>query len=146
MIECFRKGLIWRGLTHDLSKFLPDEFFPYMNWFYGVCGIKFDNDIWGWQRTEHEECLRKYEIAWLKHIHRNKHHYQYWYLRYDDGTEKYLEIPDKCRKEMICDWIGVGKAITGKNNIKEWWGKTKDKKKMNDKTFTKIDNKMKGLL
>ena len=30
MIECFKRGLIWRGLTHDLSKFHPSEFFPYM--------------------------------------------------------------------------------------------------------------------
>jgi hypothetical protein len=26
-IECFKKGLIWRGLVHDLSKFLQANFF-----------------------------------------------------------------------------------------------------------------------
>jgi len=35
MIECFKNGLIWRGLMHDLSKFLPSEFIPYANFFYG---------------------------------------------------------------------------------------------------------------
>jgi len=34
-IECCRVGIIWSGLTHDLSKFLPDEFIPYANYFYG---------------------------------------------------------------------------------------------------------------
>ena len=26
MVHCFRVGLIWQGLTHDLSKFSPSEF------------------------------------------------------------------------------------------------------------------------
>ena len=28
-IECCKQGIFWRGLVHDCSKFLPDEFFPY---------------------------------------------------------------------------------------------------------------------
>ena len=36
---CWKKGLYLHAFTHDLSKFLPDEFFPYANWFYG----KFQN-------------------------------------------------------------------------------------------------------
>lgn len=27
MRGCFRMGLIWQGLTHDLSKYSPTEFF-----------------------------------------------------------------------------------------------------------------------
>jgi len=34
-LECFHHGLYWRGITHDLSKFLPDEFIPYARYFYG---------------------------------------------------------------------------------------------------------------
>ena len=34
-LECYKEGIIWRGITHDLSKFLPSEFFPYANHFYG---------------------------------------------------------------------------------------------------------------
>lgn len=26
MKHCFRLGLYWRGLTHDLSKYMPSEF------------------------------------------------------------------------------------------------------------------------
>ena len=26
MIHCFKVGLYWRGLTHDLSKYSPTEF------------------------------------------------------------------------------------------------------------------------
>mgnify|MGYP006874659086 CR=1 FL=1 len=27
MIHCFKCGLVWRGLAHDMSKFTPTEFF-----------------------------------------------------------------------------------------------------------------------
>ncbi len=27
---CFREGLWWAALTHDLSKFRPGEWFPYL--------------------------------------------------------------------------------------------------------------------
>jgi len=38
-IECFKMGVYWRGITHDLSKFLPSEFIPYAKYFYGDYGI-----------------------------------------------------------------------------------------------------------
>lgn len=34
-IECFKRGLYWRGIIHDMSKFRPAEFIPYTNFFYG---------------------------------------------------------------------------------------------------------------
>jgi hypothetical protein len=34
-VECIAAGLWARGILHDLSKFLPSEFFPYANYFYG---------------------------------------------------------------------------------------------------------------
>ncbi len=33
MAECFKIGLIGNGLRHDLSKFYPEEFIPYANYF-----------------------------------------------------------------------------------------------------------------
>jgi len=34
-LECRKLGIPWRGLVHDWTKFLPDEFRPYARWFYG---------------------------------------------------------------------------------------------------------------
>lgn len=34
-VECFKMGLIWRGLVHDLSKLRLSEFGAYANYFYG---------------------------------------------------------------------------------------------------------------
>ena len=38
---------------------------------------------------------------------------------------KVLEIPCEYRKEMLCDWIGAGMAITGKRDVKGWYEKNK---------------------
>ena len=36
MRHCFRVGLYWQGLTHDLSKFSPVEFLPGARYFQGT--------------------------------------------------------------------------------------------------------------
>ena len=33
---CFRLGLYWQGLTHDLSKYAPVEFFAGVKYFQGI--------------------------------------------------------------------------------------------------------------
>ena len=35
MRGCLRMGLIWQGLTHDLSKYSPTEFFAGVRYFQG---------------------------------------------------------------------------------------------------------------
>lgn len=40
-------------------------------------------------------------------------------------SPKVLEMPDKYRKEMLCDWIGAGMAITGKRDVEGWYEKNK---------------------
>lgn len=34
-LECCKLGIPWRGIVHNLSKFLPSEWFPYVERFYG---------------------------------------------------------------------------------------------------------------
>lgn len=95
MIECFREGLIWRGLVHDLDKFRPSQFIPYVNYYHNDCGKK------------------AFDAAWERHKKGNKHHWQYWLL--PDGTLLEMEYPYNL--EMFCDWIGAGKA-RGKHSSK----------------------------
>ena len=107
-LACCKYGSIWQGITHDLSKLLPSEFIPYARYFYGKYG-----------KSAQEKINQKFDIAWLKHIHRNKHHWQYWVLRKDDGDTIPLKIPRKYQLEMICDWIGAGRAINGKSKYND---------------------------
>lgn len=67
-IECCKLGIPWRGIVHDLSKFLPSEWSPYMWYYYGP-----------WQPGKQPSALiAKYEMAWLRHQHRNLHHWEMW--------------------------------------------------------------------
>lgn len=130
-IECCKLGIPLRGILHDLSKFRISEFIPYMNFFYGE---KVNNK---------KKWNEKFSVAWLHHIHRNKHHWQYWLLNNDDGSIKIKEMPLKHRKEMLADWIGAGKAIHGKNNICEWYASQAYIIKLGKKTKKWIEEKIK---
>jgi len=74
-VECLKMGLVWRGLVHDLSKFLPSEWFPYVNYFNGEWRCKGDVPP---DYKAPQEIKADFDLAWLKHQHRNPHHWQYW--------------------------------------------------------------------
>ena len=67
MDGCFRVGLYWQGLTHDLSKYSPVEFFNGARYFQGT-----RSPI----SAERED--KGYSEAWMHHKGRNRHHYEYW--------------------------------------------------------------------
>ncbi|KPK66807.1 MAG: hypothetical protein AMS21_00930 [Gemmatimonas sp. SG8_38_2] len=120
-IECIKLGLWWRGLVHDLSKFLPSEWFAYANYFYGdVDGAAFD-------------------IAWLRHQHRNPHHWQYWLLREDSGTVKALEMPYIYAFEMVADWRGAGMA-QGKPDTLAWYEANRGKMHLHKATRVLVED------
>lgn len=114
MRECFKYGLIWRGIVHDLSKLLPSEFVAYREYFYG--------DL-----SHTDECATNFDYAWNTHQKRNKHHHQYYLLKNDDGVLHPLEMPINYRREMVADWRGAGIAINGKDEVLSWYTKNKDK-------------------
>ena len=121
MIECWKVGLIWQGIVHDLSKLLPNEFIPYANFFYGKkSDISKSRDKTGYYKPT-DTGDEAFDYAWLLHQKRNKHHWQWWILPEDDGGNKILEMPWKYRKEMVCDWRGAGKAQGNKTGSKEWY-------------------------
>lgn len=128
-IECVKLGIPIRGLLHDISKFYPSEWFPYMNYFYGSELLK----VYGSAKEE-------FNIAWLHHQNRNKHHWQYWILQKDSGEQLILEMPDKYKKEMLADWIGAGKAINGMNEVRKWYWLNKDKMILNHYTRSWIQD------
>ena len=99
---CFRLGLVWQGLTHDLSKYSPTEFWR---------GVKYYQ---GWRSPNDQERLENgVSLAWLHHKGRNRHHFEYWidYCRREDGTI-YIggcKMPKKYVVEMLMDRIAASK-------------------------------------
>jgi hypothetical protein len=117
---------LWRLIVHDWSKLSPAEWGPYVETFYrpldpsigrgqGDAGVQLD------KRLKAERKAR-FDKAWLHHQHRNPHHWQHWLLREDDGPTEALPMPPKLAREMVADWMGAGRAITGKWEVAEWYG------------------------
>lgn len=113
---------LWLALLHDWSKFRPSEWTPYAETFYKSNGEK--------QYVESME----FEWAWNHHQKRNKHHWQYWLLTLDSGETEALEMPLRYVREMVADWAGAGRAITGKWEYVKWYEHNKIKIKLNDRT------------
>ena len=138
-LECWKKDKTWLGIIHDWSKFLPSEFIPYANHFYGKGkDIKTGRDATGYYRAGDSDD-NKFNFAWLLHQKRNKHHWQWWILPMDDGTEKIFPMLYRYRGEMVCDWKGAGRAQNSKCTIEEWYEKNKDKMRLASSTRTLLE-------
>lgn len=135
-IECWKEKIIWRGIIHDLSKFLPSEFLPY-----AFHDFDKERDSTGYYKPT-DTGDRAFDFAWLLHQKRNKHHWQFWVLPEDDGGIKVLEMPDKYRKEMLCDWRGAGKAQGYGDNTRDWYKKNKNKMQLHPNTRKWIEGKI----
>ena len=143
MIECFKVGLVWRGLKHDLSKFRPCEFIPYAKFFYGDHSPKRDSTGY-YKPTDTGD--KAFDFAWLLHQKINDHHWQWWVLPEDDGGTKLLEMSENAMLEMVCDWVGAGKA-QGFQSLSDdiyketriWYNKNKSKIQLNPNTRSAIE-------
>lgn len=138
-LECCKEGIPWRGVVHDLSKLRPSEFFPYMRHFYGHSREK---EKEGYSKNMDKKPDHAFNEAWLKHIHRNPHHWQYWVLVEDKtglGAPKVLPMPDKYIKEMVCDWRGAGKAQGFGDNTKAWYEKHKNTMVLHPLTLVEVE-------
>lgn len=97
---CFKCGLFWRGLVHDLSKFSTVEFWESVKYYNG-------------HHSPIAECRIKngYSNAWIHHKNKNKHHIEYWY---DAENEIQMNMPYKYAVESVCDKIAAAKCYKGK--------------------------------
>lgn len=103
--NCFRIGLIWQGLTHDLSKYSRTEF---------SVGAKYYQGDRSPNNAEREDI--GFSSAWLHHKGRNKHHFEYW-MDYGIVNGKFgiipCPMPRKYIAEMVCDRIAASKVYLG---------------------------------
>ena len=113
---------------HDLSKSNPDEYIAYDRYFYG--------------KNKSFEVVEQFNRAWLLHIHRNPHHWQYWILNNDDPDkgEILLDMPDCYIIEMVCDWWSFSWKKENLREIFSWYEERKDYIKMSDYTRRKVED------
>lgn len=119
LFYCIKAGIPFQGIVHDLSKFHPVEFFEGVKYYTGdvspIVTAKKD---------------KGYSSAWFHHKGRNKHHYEFWMDKFDDGGVNIM-MPEKYAIEQICDYLAAGRAYSGSSftyqKEREWWQARKKK-------------------
>ena len=99
MLGCFRVGLYRQGLTHDLSKYSPTEFWTGARYYQGNRSPN---------AAERED--KGYSEAWMHHKGRNRHHFEYW-IDVDPVEKIYkpVKMPLRFLAEMFCDRVAASK-------------------------------------
>ena len=100
---CFKMGLVWQGLTHDLSKYSFTEL--------SMC--KYYTGKGSPHQVARE--VLGYSPSWIHHYHMNKHHFQFWWDEDEDGKIIPMKMPYKYLVESFCDMLGASKAYNPDN-------------------------------
>ena len=104
-LGCFRVGLYWQGLTHDLSKYSFTEFRQGVKYFQG------DRSPNAAERAD-----KGYSEAWMHHKGRNRHHYEYWTdMNLTTRTYEAVPMPRKYLVEMVMDRRAACMTYQGKD-------------------------------
>lgn len=128
-VECYKLGIPWQGIIHDLSKYRPVEFYPYMDRFYGS-----------------KQTSPEFLVAWQQHVQSNPHHWQSWVALkgLDENQQPIFEplkIPEKYVKEMIADWRGMAKTVNS-SGVNDWYLKNRYKILLNIETRLYVENEL----
>lgn len=130
---CFRMGLFWQGLTHDLSKYSPTEFGRGAHYYQGVRSPN---------AAEREE--KGYSEAWMHHKGRNRHHYEYWTdMNSQSKTYESVPMPRRYLAEMVADRIAACKVYEGERYTSEsalrYLMRSKEKDMINPQTRRELE-------
>ena len=130
---CFRIGLYWQGLIHDLSKYSPTEF---------RTGAKYYQGIRSPNAAERDD--KGYSEAWMHHKGRNRHHYEYW-TDMNKVTRVYepIPMPRKYLAEMVMDRRAACKVYEGKkyhpSSALEYFMRSRERELMHPKTKQELE-------
>jgi hypothetical protein len=88
-IECCRLGIVFRGIFHDWSKFLPSEWFGYADYYYG---------------PQPPSDIVQMCFEWSSSLHkkRNGHHWEN--PKYHPRGQPTRPMSKGAVKEMLADW------------------------------------------
>ena len=101
--HCYKAGILFQGLFHDLSKYSPEEFIVGAQYYTGTRSP-----------NEGERAEKGYSKAWMHHKGRNRHHFEFW----TDYSQKVIpgqppvvpvQMPRKYVAEMLMDRIAASK-------------------------------------
>ena len=121
-----------QAVLHDWSKFLPGQWVPYARHFYNTDGSsrKVRDEAGAYNPAAQEI---PFQAAWLHH-QRLRHHWQAWVVLGDEGYVTPLPMSERFIREMVADWVGAGRAISGRSNPCPWYEANQDKMKLHPET------------
>ena len=132
--HCAKCGILWQGLRHDLSKYLPSEFLVGAKYYLGE---KSPNEA---ERQENG-----YSLAWMHHKGRNKHHFEYWF-DYNPVSKvvEPVKMPVNYVAEMFCDRVAASKiyneANYNENMPIEYFMKSKHRRVIHNETSDLLES------
>lgn len=85
--------------------------------------------------------IEAFNRAWLMHIHRNPHHWQYWVLINDEPKEGtiLIEMPYPYIIEMICDWWAFSWIKGDLSEMFAWYKDHADYIKLHNNTLSIVE-------
>lgn len=136
---CFKRGLYWQGLTHDLSKYSPTEFWNGVKYYTGTASPHIG------ERKE-KGC----SDAWIHHHNRNKHHAEYWQdIDLKTGHTKPVDMPHKYLIEMICDRVAASMIYLGDKYTNsaplDYYNSHKDENQFSEHTRFELEQALKAI-
>jgi len=99
---------------HDQSKYGPQEFRPYQQWFYPI--------------NSKEKNKTLFNYGWNHHQKNNPHHWEYWVMQ--EGI--ILPMIFEYAIEMLCDWSAM--SLKFKDTPGEFYNQNKHKILIHDDT------------
>lgn len=114
--------------AHDASKTEPDEYAAYDAYFYGG--------------NRSYAVVENFEKAFLRHLHRNPHHWQHWILpAYDDEKgSRVFEMEYRYILEMICDWWSFSWKTGKLDEIFGWYEERREHMQLGPETRKTVED------
>jgi len=133
MAGCFRVGLYWQGLVHDLSKYSPTEFWT---------GAKYYQGNRSPNTAERED--KGFSEAWMHHKGRNRHHFEYWTdMNRQTRCYESVPMPRKYLVEQVMDRRAACMVYQGKNytagSALAYFEKSRERELMHPKTRRELE-------
>ena len=136
---CFKMGLYWQGLTHDLSKYSLAEL--------SIC------KYYTGKGSPHQVAREAigYSPSWIHHYHHNKHHFQAWWDEDEEGKIIPMKMPYRYLMESFADMLGASKAYNPTNwepqmLLDYWNNKCVGKRIMHEDSVKFLDAQIKNLV
>lgn len=123
-------------IIHDLDKFLPRMWVPYVNQFYREGAPKLRKGYY----HNPDSANVAFNTAWMRHCMGSRHHWQHYAMVSESGGDPVTRpMPDRFVREMVADWSGAGMAQGFGSDPQPWYRENRDRMTLHPETRAKVE-------